>query len=498
MDVEKRKLSRTFVASMIRRVMVFLLVFIFIIFSAFAKELNILHLNDFHGRIVPEVQKLYKQANYQVAGAEYIYSIIDNLRKNNSNVLLFDAGDFSAGTIYSNLSSGMAVVDFYNKLKFDAVVIGNHEFDFGYDNFRKIVMNLSTNVLCANANPLFDNTKPFVILDKYGLRIAVIGLLTPETKMITFPNALGGRDIIDPVETLLNYRSEIMKYSPDLVIVLSHCGVDMDKKIAQNVDYIDLIIGGHSHTELFESVVVENNNKKIYIVQAGSYGKYIGHIKLDVENKKINNFQYWLYPTINSIIKPDRSILNSIGKYIDDAKKYAQITIGVSEITMEKNSNDPNSNLGLFITNVLAYVTNSDIAFYNKGGIRDVLRKGNITYGQIFNILPFENQVVKFEMRGKDIVELLENMDKKKTALVFNSALEKRDGKWFFNSEPIDYDRFYTVSTVDFLYYGGDGYTEFSSYKVIANYGYARELLVEYIKKNSPLKSANIELIKIK
>jgi len=475
---------------MIKRFVIFVVVFLLVSISVFAKELNIIHLNDFHGRIVPEVQRIYKQYNYQVAGAEYIYSVIDHLRNNNENVLLFDAGDFSAGTIYSNFSYGLSVVEFYNRLKFDAICIGNHEFDFGYDNFKNIVKNLSSNVLCANSKPLFENTKPFVIINKYGLKIAVIGVLTPETKIITLPNALGNRDIFDPITALNDYKQEIMSYSPDLVVVLSHCGVDMDKKIASEVGYIDLIIGGHSHTEIFEPLVIENNNKKIYIVQAGSYGKYIGHIKLNVENKRIDTLKYSLYPTINAIITPNKAVTSYLRKYIDDAKKFAEEVVGYSDVTMEKNSSDLNLNLGVFITNVLALVTNSDIAFYNNGGIRDVLRSGKITYGQVFSILPFENQVVKFKMKGKDIVNLLENMSNKKTSLVFNSNLVKRDGNWYLNNSKIDEERFYAVSTVDFLYYGGDGYTEFMSCPVVANYGYARDVIVDYIKKNSPLKGA--------
>ncbi|MCX7758276.1 MAG: bifunctional metallophosphatase/5'-nucleotidase [bacterium] len=474
------------------RIVTLVLVFLFLILIIFARDVNIVHINDFHGRLVPQVQKVYKEYSYTVAGAEYISSIIRNIRQNNENVFLFDAGDFSAGTIYSNLSQGMSVVDFYNYLGFDAVVIGNHEFDFGYEAFAKMVKGLSTNVLCANADPIFENTKPFVVLNKYGLNIAVVGLLTPETKMITMPNALGGREIVDPIESLKRYKSDILKHNPDLVVVLSHCGLKVDENVAKNVDYVDLIIGGHSHTELFEPVVVENNNKKIYIVQAGSYGKYVGHIKLNIQNRKINGFEYKVYPTINAIIVPDKDANLVIQKYVSEAHKYSSRIIGRSEVTMDKNNKDKNLNLGTFITNVLAYVSDSDIAFYNNGGIRDVLHKGEITYGQIFNILPFENSLVKFKMKGSDIIKLLNNLDNKKTKLHYNEDLENREGKWYLKGKEIREDEFYSVSTVDFLYYGGDGYTEFSSYPVIKNYGYSRELLVNYIRNNSPILGSKI------
>ncbi len=276
----------------------FIWVLLLLINLTFSEELVILHTNDFHGRLVSQNQKIFEKYEYQVAGAEYISSIINNIRNQESNVLLLDAGDFSAGTIYSNLSNGQSVVDFYNYLKYDAITIGNHEFDFGYDNFLNIVKNLKMPVLCANANPLFNYTKPYVILNKYNLKIAIIGLLTPETERITMPKALNNHKILDPIETLNKYKSEILSYTPDITIALTHLGVKEDEKLAKNIDYIDLIIGGHSHTELFQPININNNNKNILIFQTGSYGKYIGYIKINIDktNKKIDLINYKLSP----------------------------------------------------------------------------------------------------------------------------------------------------------------------------------------------------------
>ncbi|MCS6955665.1 MAG: 5'-nucleotidase C-terminal domain-containing protein, partial [Candidatus Calescibacterium sp.] len=212
----------------------------------------------------------------------------------------------------------------------------------------------------------------------------------------------------------------------------------------------------------------------------------------NIQNRKINGFEYKVYPTINAIIVPDKDANLVIQKYVSEAHKYSSRIIGRSEVTMDKNNKDKNLNLGTFITNVLAYVSDSDIAFYNNGGIRDVLHKGEITYGQIFNILPFENSLVKFKMKGSDIIKLLNNLDNKKTKLHYNEDLENREGKWYLKGKEIREDEFYSVSTVDFLYYGGDGYTEFSSYPVIKNYGYSRELLVNYIRNNSPILGSKI------
>ncbi|MGC8733807.1 MAG: bifunctional metallophosphatase/5'-nucleotidase [bacterium] len=477
----------------------FILSFIWILILflniAFSEELVILHTNDFHGRIVSQEQKIFEKYEYEVAGAEYISSIINNIRNQEKNVLLLDAGDFSAGTIYSNLSYGQSVVDFYNYLNYDAVTIGNHEFDFGYDNFLNIVKNLKMPVLCANANPLFKYTKPYVILNKNNLKIAVIGLLTPETEQITMPKALNNHEILDPIDTLNKYKSEILSNNPDLVIALTHLGVKEDEKLAKNVDYIDIIIGGHSHTTLYQPINIQNNNKNILIFQTGSYGKYIGYIKLNIDNKnsdnkKIDLINYKLYPTINKVVTPDKKVNNILEKYISQANKYANQKLGFSNTTFDKKSKDISNDLGILLTNIMVLYTKSDIAFYNTGGIRDTINKGNIVYGQIFNVLPFENMLITVKMKGKDIIDLLNNMENKKTPLKYNSSLEFKDNKWLLNGQEILEDKEYKVATIDFLYYGGDGYTEFKKYPVFENYGYIRDIVADYIKNYSPLNSS--------
>ncbi len=484
-----RKISIQNIRGFIYSFFIFIWTILLLLNLVFSEELVILHTNDFHGRLVSQNQKIFEKYEYQTAGAEYISSIINNIRNQESNVLLLDAGDFSAGTIYSNLSNGQSVVDFYNYLKYDAVTIGNHEFDFGYENFLNIVKNLKMPVLCANANPLFNYTKPYVILNKYNLKIAIIGLLTPETEQITMPKALNNHKILDPIETLNKYKSEILSYNPDITIALTHLGVKEDEKLAKNIDYVDLIIGGHSHTELFQPININNNNKNILIFQTGSYGKYIGYIKINIDktNKKIDLINYKLFPTINQIINPDKKVNKILEKYISSADKYSNEIIGYSNTDFDKKSENIYNNLGTLLTNIMIYHTNSDIAFYNTGGIRDTIKKGNITYGQIFNVLPFENMLITVKMKGKDIIELLNKMNTKKTPLKFNSSLEFKDNKWFLNNQELQEDKDYKVATIDFLYYGGDGYTEFKKYPVFENYGYIRDIIVYYIKKHSPL-----------
>lgn len=484
---KNKKYFKYFILSFILSFIWILILFLNI---AFSEELVILHTNDFHGRLVPQEQKIFEKYEYKLAGAEYISYIINNIRNQERNLLLLDAGDFSAGTIYSNLSYGQSVVDFYNYLNYDAVAIGNHEFDFGYDNFLNIVKNLKMPVLCANADPLFKYTKPYIILNKNNLKIAIIGLLTPETEQITMPKSLNNHKILNPIETLNKYKSEILSNNPDLVIALTHLGIKEDEKLAKNVDYIDIIIGGHSHTTLFEPINIQNNNKNILIFQTGSYGKYIGYIKLNVDNKKINLINYKLYPTINKIINGDKKVNNILDKYILQANKYANQKIGFSNTTFDKKSKDISNDLGILLTNIMVFYTKADIAFYNTGGIRDIIDKGNITYGQVFNVLPFENMLITIKMKGKDIINLLNNMENKKTPLKYNNSLEFKNNKWLLNGKEILEDNEYKVATIDFLYYGGDGYTEFKKYPVFENYGYIRDLSVDYIKNYSPLNSS--------
>lgn len=249
--------------------------------TAFAQtgELVILHTNDTHSQIEPFSYK----ADTNVGGFLRREAIIREMRALHPNVLLFDAGDFSQGTPYFNFYRGYMEINLMNVMRYDAVTLGNHEFDNGCDELAKRFKKAKFHVVCANYEfknkKLRKQIKPFVVLERGGLKIGVFGL-TVDVGPLVAPSI--SKDLIyhDPVEPSRKIVDELKQQGCDLIVCLSHLGVEEnqmnDFTLAREVPGIDIIIGGHSHKELAEPVLV--GNTRIY--QMTNKGKCIGEITI--------------------------------------------------------------------------------------------------------------------------------------------------------------------------------------------------------------------------
>ena len=220
-------------------------------------DLTILHINDFHGNLLPKPGKEGKPAT---GGMAYIAKMVTEEReKNPDGTLLLSAGDMFQGTPISNLFRGKPVIETMNRMGFDAMTLGNHEFDWGMEAFGDLRKAAAFPFLSANIvdekGALLPGVKPYVIVQRKGLKVAVIGITTPETHYATKPGNLKGYRVI-PVEKVLPALIEkVKKEGAGPVVVLSHMGLDEDKEMASRVSGIDLIVGGHSHTEVKTPVV---------------------------------------------------------------------------------------------------------------------------------------------------------------------------------------------------------------------------------------------------
>ena len=216
--------------------------------------IRILYLNDFHGFAEP-----YKSpgSNELLGGISYLAAKVDKLRDEKPSLLLA-AGDMMEGNIWANLFQGQSVIDLMNEMRFDVMVVGNHEFDFGQDVLKKRISEAKFPVLAANVEGL-DALKPYVIKEVAGTKIAVIGVVTDETPISTNPRNVAGLRFFSPEETVRKYVREL-KSKADIIIVLSHIGYHDDRALAEKVKRIDVIVGGHSHTEILSPVVVGNTD----------------------------------------------------------------------------------------------------------------------------------------------------------------------------------------------------------------------------------------------
>lgn len=473
-------------------------------FSSEVDSLTILHTNDTHAHLdgVARRATLVKQIKKEVG--------IDN-------VLLLDAGDVFSGTPYFTIYKGSADVRFMNYIGYDAMTIGNHEFDLGPEVLANFIGKARFPVLCANFDfskeePLKDSVKNWVIIEKGNEKYGVFGLTTPETAEISSPGKnIVIRDYMDVAESIVK---EMESAGIDKIIALTHIGWDNDVQLAREVEGIDIIVGGHSHTlpNPYPMVVADDSTPTV-VVQANEYGNYLG--RLDVIFSETGVIQSWkgsLIPVDNKV--PEENLCKiKLEDYKKPVTRLMNTAVGESLTDLDGDRNRVRSqetNLGNLIADAMlekAKIVNATIAIQNGGGIRASIPKGKITLGQIMTVLPFGNYLVTVDVTGQQIIEALENgVSQVKdlagrfpqvSGLRFTWDPNAEPGKRIVSVEvknpdgtyqPIDTSKQYRVVTNNFLAQGGDGYTALQKGTNFINLGFVDyEVLREYIVTHSPI-----------
>ena len=273
---------------MIMKKLVFVLIALSTFVAAQAQDLVILHLNDTHSHVDPERSGKNVGEGGSIEQAAYIDQVRAEVGK--KNVLLLHAGDFSQGTSYFTELEGQMEIDLLNAMGYDAVSLGNHEFDNGLEVLAGRLARLDADVVCANydfsATPLKKYVKPYVIIRRGGLKIGIIGLL-PDLADVVDVRIASQISFQDPITSTQRYATFLKeKKKCDLVICLSHMGFDgpvnTDEALAKGTRDIDVIVGGHSHTRLDDKAVFYNlDGEEVVVVTAWKWGLRVG--RLDVE-----------------------------------------------------------------------------------------------------------------------------------------------------------------------------------------------------------------------
>ncbi len=269
-----------------------LLIIIFFVSGTFVfgqKNIVILHTNDTHSRIepIPETDRIAGDKGGVVRRIKYI----DQVRKENKNVLLFDMGDFLQGTPYFNLFKGEVETEAMNLMKYDAVTLGNHEFDYGLDVLEKVVRRAKFPIISSNYDfsetQLNNLIKPYLIIKKGGVKIGIIGINIQPQGLIA-SNNYKGMKFLDPLKTANDLALKLKTTDKcDLVVCLSHLGFTADTKLAPQTRNIDIILGGHSHTNMKTPDILKNiDNKDVLIFQTAGRGIFVGRIDVELEKVK--------------------------------------------------------------------------------------------------------------------------------------------------------------------------------------------------------------------
>jgi len=356
------------------------------------KNLTIFCVNDVHG---------------QINNFAKIKFIIDQEREKN-DVIVVSAGDlFSGNPVVDNYpEKGFPMIDIMNKVGFDIAVLGNHEFDYGTTNLKNRMNQANFDWVCANVdmqNSGVPQPYEYKTIQTNQLRVCFLGLIETNGKKdgtipSTHPWRVQNLRFERPEDIVSLYSNVKTQENADLYICLSHLGFNGndhvlgDSQLANKFPYFDIIIGGHSHDKINTTV------NDIPIFQSGSYLKYLGKIKLVVKEKNIESINFNLidlnkYSQFNSELK---TIIDSY-----DDQPYLTDVIGYS------NRDHNNSQVGCFYTDALRNSLQVDVCFQNTGGIRSGLNEGNITKREIYEISPFNNGTVIYEMSVWDIKKFL-------------------------------------------------------------------------------------------
>ena len=445
------------------------------------RRLFIVHTNDVHGYIEP-----YERGGFvrMAAAIKFMRRIFPK------EMVLLDAGDTSLGTPISGLSHGKPTAELFDMVDYDAVALGNHEFNWGKVAMRELTDGFHTEVLCANLvdgktgqNPY----KPYTIVERNGVKLAIIGLVAEDTYRRAPAHATEGWQFLTANQAV---RSVIPTISEeyDLLITLNHIGIKVDRKLAGQVPEIDLIVGGHSHTPLHQ---VEYRNHTP-IVQAGCYGEYVGVLELlvDIEADSAEVVSYRLLQfDQNSPIDPEAMAI--VDRHAEElrpilARKMATIPSAI-KMTPEEGCWD--TPVGNFITDVFREQAKADIALYNRFGVRFDIEQGDMTVEYVHKLFPFDDPVVVLQATGAQLREVLRQGTLGGEGPLSASGLTAlMKGEEIIsitvNGKPLRENALYTVATTAFLAGGGDGMSLLKDLKKLKTLDFTRDVLLNYLESH--------------
>ncbi|XP_076242052.1 protein 5NUC [Calliopsis andreniformis] len=516
--------------------------------------IRIVHTNDMHSRF-EQTSKMSSTCSQKDADAGKCYggfariaTLVRQARNSSVPCLFLNAGDTYQGSIWYNVYKWKVVSKFLNLLAPNVTSLGNHEFDDGVDGLIPFIQNATFPIVTSNLDlskqPNLAATKLVnsTILTVNGTKIGVIGYLTPETKIISRTEEV---IFLDEVDSIRKEAKRLKKEGVGILIALGHSGFDVDKKIAKEVEDIDLVIGGHTNTFLYNgkqpdlempeglypTEVVQKSGRKVYVVQAYAYTKYLGNFSVTFDSKgEVTNIKG--NPIlVDSSIEQAKDILEELQQMRGAIDNTSLTVVGQTRVLLEGDSKvcrRRECNLGNLITDAMidynvgeyggkAGWTDAAIAFHNGGSIRTSITRNNdnkVTMEDVLSALPFDNAILKASMTGELIISVLEwsvqNLQINTTSNLFGAFVQFSGLQVVYdltrpkNSRVISVyvrcascsipefrelkrNETYTVLLIDFMQSGGDGYEMLKNLKTQPLGVTTTHVLVEYFKKHSPV-----------
>ncbi|EAB6529132.1 TPA: bifunctional UDP-sugar hydrolase/5'-nucleotidase [Salmonella enterica] len=507
-------------------------------------KITILHTNDHHGH--------FWRSEYGEYGLAAQKTLVDSIRKEvaqeGGSVLLLSGGDINTGVPESDLQDAEPDFRGMNLIGYDAMAVGNHEFDNPLTVLRQQEKWAKFPFLSANiyqkstGERLF---KPWAIFTRQDIKIAVIGLTTDDTAKIGNPEYFTDIEFRKPAEEAKVVIQELnMNEKPDVIIATTHMGhydngdhgsnAPGDVEMARSLPAgsLAMIVGGHSQ----DPVCMASENKKqvnyvpgtpcapdkqngIWIVQAHEWGKYVGRADFEFRNGEMKMVNYQLIPVnlkkkvtwdngkservlYTPEIAENPQMLSLLTPFQNKGKAQLEVKIGSVNGLLEGDRSKVRfvqTNMGRVILAAQIARTGADFVVMSGGGIRDSIEAGDITYKSVLKVQPFGNIVVYADMSGKEVVDYLTAVAQMKPdsgayPQFANVSFVAKEGKLTdlkIKGEPVDPAKTYRMATLSFNATGGDGYPRIDNKPGYVNTGFIdAEVLKEFIQQNSPLDAA--------
>ena len=480
-------------------------------------HLTLLHTNDVHAHYEP----FQPWGEPVQGGAARLSSVVREIRSRERNVVLLDAGDQFQGTLFFNVGGASLVADVMNGIGYDAMVVGNHEFDAGPAELAAFVAAagfpvLSANIDASGESELAGRLATTTTMNVGGETIGVFGLTSEHTAIASNPGPnIRFLDALGRAESVVH---EFESQGIDKIIALTHLGLDRDLELASKVGGIDVVVGGHSHSLLgdfegadgfYPQVVLSPDDEPVIVVTGYEWGKLLGRVEILFDERGVVLGAEGAPVPILEGIEEDPAVV----AILDDAKPQIEAlkaqTVGVTDVALEggrERIRSEETNLGNLICDAMLWKTKSfgtQVSLQNGGGIRASIPAGPVTMGQILEVLPFGNAITIVEVTGRQLLGALENgisqVENGAGRFAHVGGLRYRfdqagePGARILSASvwnpatdvyaPVQEDAVYTVATNSFLAGGGDEYTMFAEALARYDTGFLlSDALAEYLR----------------
>lgn len=450
--------------------------------------ITILHTNDIHGHLDAWKGWEGELKDKTIGGLDRLAARVREQRATlapNSSLLL-DAGDTIGDTMIADETEGRAIIETMNAMGYDAMVVGNHEPDYTAEKLRTRIGEARFPVLAANIQHRWSGklfTKPYVIKTVNGIKVGILGIAYPNTPLTTATKNVKNLRFSQAVPTAQTYVQQMRDEGAQIVIALTHLGINADKHLAEKVDGIDVIVGGHSHNRMKDALKV----RQTLIVQAGAHGSDLGRLDLNIANGKVASFQR----TLISVTGPesDSGVASTIAQQKAPFEKKMTTVVGNATSVIprvqtiagqEPAKRDGESPADDLFADAVRESTQTQIAFLPGVGYGVALQPGNITAADLRNLIPHDSAVWTMRLTGGQIRDVLEqsienvmtqDTTKKVGGMIQVSGLQfsyKPDAPFSQRvqtvtvaGKPLEFARYYAVATNALLAQGGHNYVTF-------------------------------------